>query len=718
MNSSLMFRRPFSAGLMLAATLLVSIPVTADSTAATPARRPNVIFILTDDLGYGDVGVFFQNQRQAQGQPCELTPNLDAMAAQGIQLRDHYTSAPVCAPARATLLAGVTQGHAGVRNNQFDKALDNNHTLGTVMKGAGYVTAAIGKWGLQGVKESPETEEGGPQNPTDDPTSWAAFPTKRGFDYYFGYIRHKDGHEHYPHEGLHEGKKQVWDMDRNISPDLAGCYTADLFTARAKKWITDQHASAPDKPFFLYLAYDTPHAALELPPMEYPKGGGLHGGIQWLGQPGGMINTATGTPDSYCYPEFANATYTGRAFGPNAKKNAGAETRPWPEVCKRYASDVHRIDDCVGDLLQLLRDLKIDDNTLVIFTSDNGPSDESYLKGGPMFPTFFRSMGPFDGIKRDCWEGGVRESAIARWPGTIPAGRVNETPSQFQDWMPTLADVAGLPAPARTDGVSLVPTLTGRSGQQPSLIYSEYFHNGKTPVYPDFAPSHRGRPRGQMQLLRLGDFVGVRYNVKSQADDFEIYDVIHDPQELTNLAAQKPELEQRMKDTVLQVRRPDPAAPRPYDHELVPPDAEKAMRDGVAWREYETTSPWLPKLDFLTPASSGISPTIDVSSLPAKSGTATLYTGYLQVPADGNYTLSLAANGKALLRIHDATVIDEDFGYTGGVRSGDIQLKAGPHAFRLYYLPGDGPRRLDLQWSVNGTPPAPIPAAVFRHTGA
>ena len=681
------------------------------------ASHPNIIFILTDDLGYGDIGVFYQDQRKADGKPCELTPNIDAMAAQGIQLRDHYTSAPVCAPARGTLLAGVHQGHAGVRNNQFDKALEDNHTLATVLKAAGYSTVAIGKWGLQGAAETSNEEDvpkGNDNGKAGNPSNWPAYPTKRGFDYYFGYVRHSDGHEHYP-----TGLKQVWDMDKEISSDLRGCYTADLWTARAKKWIVDQQAADPKKPFFMYLAYDTPHAILEYPTMAYPSGGGLNGGLQWLGQPGNMINTASGVKDSYCYPDYANATYVGRAFNaPPGKTDANVEKqRPWPDVCKRYASSVQRIDDCVGDILQLLRDLKIDNNTLVVFTSDNGPSDESYLHEGPGRPNFLHSFGPFDGIKRDCWEGGIREGAIVRWPGTIPPGRVDETPSQFQDWMPTLADVAGIAAPARTDGVSLMPTLTGQSGQKTSTIYSEYFYNGKTPSYLEFDPSHRGRIRGQMQVLRIGDFVGVRYNIKNQSDDFEIYDIVHDPEEIKNLAQEKPALENQMKETVLQIRRPDPAAPRPYDKELVPPDAPVKTIPGIQWQAYEQAFPWLPKEDFLPASASGTGPLPDVALLPRKTDVAILYSGFLKVPADGTYTISLAAGGKALLRIHDATVIDEDFGYTGGTRQGDINLKAGLHAFRLYYMPEAGKApSLDFQWGVKGAALQPVPADAFSRS--
>jgi hypothetical protein len=261
-----------------------------------------------------------------------------------------------------------------------------------------------------------------------------------------------------------------------------------------------------------------------------------------------------------------------------------------------------------------------------------------------------------------------------------------------------------------------LPTLTGQAGQRPSTIYSEYFYNGKTPGFAAFAPAHRNRQRGQMQVLRLGDFIGVRYNIKNPDEDFEIYDIVHDPQEVDNLAAQRPDLENQMKTEVLQLRRPDPSAPRPYDKELVPPDGRPSPTPGILWQACEQPFPWLPKLDFLTPTASGNAATPDVSLLPRAHDVAILYSGYIQAPADGAYTFSLSANGKALLRLHDATVIDEDFGYTGGERTGKILLKAGLHPFRLYYLPGaGGPPSLSLSWSHDGAPPAPLAAGDFFH---
>lgn len=640
--------------------------------AAQPAR-PNIIFILADDLGYGDLGVFFQNQRNAvndRSEPAHFTPRLDAMAAEGVQLRHHYCPAPVCAPSRASLLLGVHQGHSNIRDNQFDKALEQNHTLATVLKGGGYATAAIGKWGLQGAGTSA--------------ADWPAYPTKRGFDFYFGYVRHRDGHGHYPKE---DGK-ELWENEREVSADFAGCYTTDLFTARAKKWISDQHATQPQKPFFLYLAYDTPHAKLQLPPGAFPQGAGHKGGVQWVGKPGRMINTSSDTPDSYVHPDYADATW-------DHDRDVSTPEQPWPDVYKRYATSVRRIDDCVGDLVQLLKDLAIDDNTLIVLTTDNGPSKESYLPEN-FEPSFFRSFGQFNGIKRDLLEGGIRVGALARWPGGAPGKRVSDVPSQFHDWMPTFAELAGVPAPARCDGTSLLPAITGRGTQKTPLVYIEYSQNQKTPDYPQFEPAHRGRVRKQMQAIRAGDFIGVRYNVRTHDDPFEIYNIVADPKQTKDLAAAQPELQQQMHDTVLRVRRPDPTAPRPYDSELVPPVSTREAVKGVKWQAFSQSMPWLARLEDLAPAAEGTVSQFDVADAPA--GTkALLFTGYIDAPADGEYTFMLPEGATALLRVHDATVLDAGFAPASTGTHAKVALKAGPHPFRFYWQAGARPPR--LEWS-------------------
>ncbi|MES2983081.1 MAG: sulfatase-like hydrolase/transferase [Verrucomicrobiota bacterium] len=683
----------------LYALFLVPLSLPLSANAQVAGSKPNIIFILCDDLGYGDIGVFFQNARKAAGnrsEPWHFTPQLDLMAEQGLQLRQHYTAAPVCAPARGSLLTGVHQGHAGVRDNQFDKALENNHTLATVLKEAGYATAVIGKWGLQGNIPSGQSQP-----------AWPAFPLNRGFDYFFGYVGHGAGHEHYPKEGLYTGPKDVWENNSEISATLDKCYTTDLFTARAKKWIVDQKSAQPDQPFFMYLAYDTPHAVLELPTQAYPAGGGLNGGLQWTGTPGSMINTASGTIDSYTHPDYASATW-------DDDNNPATAEVSWPNVYKRYAAGVRRLDDCVGDMLKLLEDLDISNDTLIVFTSDNGPSTESYLPAA-ITPNFFNSFGPFDGIKRDTWEGGIRSGALAHWPGGIPANRISEVPSQFHDWMSTFAELAGVPAPARTDGVSLVPTLTGTATQPPGTVYVEYSENGNTPSYAEFEPSRRGRKRNEMQALRIGDYMGVRYQTVNHGVDFEIYDIANDPKQSTNLASSNAILQQTMKDTVLRLRRPNASASRPYDDEFIPAVSPPSTANGVDWKAYEENFPWLPKLQDLTPVSTGDIARPDLSVLPDSDDVGLLFTGYLSIPTDGAYTFYLNADTGAYLRIHEASVIDADFGYPGSTEeSGTIRLKAGKHPFRLYYRHGGvGTPALSLQWSGPGITKTSVPDSIF-----
>lgn len=667
-------------------------------------KQPNIIFVLTDDLGYGDLGVFFQKKRQESGdksKPYELTPNLDKMAAGGARFTQQYCNAPVCAPSRASILTGVNQGNAVVRDNQFDKELEDNHTVATMLRAAGYATVAIGKWGLQGVKNE------GP--------NWPAHPLKRGFDHFYGYIRHEDGHEHYPFEGLYRGKKQVWDDYRNVAGGLNKCYTADLWTARAKKWITDHHDSKDaNRPFFMFLAYETPHAVIELPTQAYPEGGGLKGGMQWLNKPGHMINTASGNIDSYRYPEYANATYDG-------DHNPATPEVSWPDTYKRYATATRRIDDAVGDILQLLGDLNIADNTLVVFTSDNGPSIESYLPGSyvPNHPTFFESYGPFDGIKRDCWEGGLRMPTIAAWPGHISKGKTIATPSMLSDWMPTFAEAAHIQAPERVDGVSLIPDLTGKGRQQKGLVYVEYFEGGNTPDFAAFAPNHRGRKRGQMQMIRWGDLAGVRYQIKSADDDFEIYDVVKDPKQIDNLALESGylKLQEQMKAKVLQLRHPDGEAPRPYDEALIPASIfSKKLRPGIAWGFYPGNFSWVISEKNLKPGKKGVSKSLRGSEANQHSGLI-CYEGYIQVPADGRYTFSMKTSGKAYLRLHEATLIDEDFGYKEGTAIvKDIYLKAGYHQIKLNYLQKAGVSpELELAWKSTFNDWQPLDEKVLFH---
>lgn len=684
---------------LILATCIAGIG-TGQQIQAQTGKQPNIIFIMADDMGWGDFGFQFQNQRaknKDRSEPWAKTPNLDLMAAQGVQLPNHYSPAPVCAPSRASLMLGQHQGHSNVRDNQFDKAIENNHTIATVLKSAGYSTAAFGKWGLQGQPK--------------DEVHWSAHPLKRGFDYYYGYMRHGDGHEHYPKEGVYRGKKEVYENYTDVADGLDKCYTADLWTAATKRWIIEQKQQLKsEKPFFIFLGYDTPHAVLELPTQAYPKGGGLKGGLQWLGKNGQMINTASGVVDSWIHPDYANATY-------DQDKNPQTPEVQWPDVYKRYATDTRRLDSALADLMQLLKDLKIDKNTLIVFTSDNGPSKESYLPES-YDPHFFNGFGPFDGIKRDLLEGGIRVSAIAHWPGHFPAGTVIKTPSSSYDWLPTFAQLAGVPAPAVADGVSLVPSLTGKGKQAESHVYVEYFEGGKTPAYNEFLPEHQSKKRNQMQMIVQDNFVGLRYDIKSQGDDFEIFEVESDPQQAQNLAANPgmEKVQQQMKDKVLQSRRPNDSAKRPYDNDLIPSVAGIQTKAGVQWTNYSGDFNWVPKLSALTPSATGTVNSPD-SDLLRKSGKKAIYfNGYLQIPADGEYTFYLTAKGKAFLRIHQAAVIDADFDYQPGTeQTATINLKSGLHPFHLYYIAtsGDNPL-LTFDWSVAGNEKQAIPKSIFR----
>lgn len=649
---------------------------------------PNIIFILTDDLGYGDIGVFFQNQRKQNGNkafPFQLSPHLDQMAASGAKFTHQYSNAPVCAPSRASFITGMNQGNAKVRDNQFDKQIEENHTIATMLKAAGYSTAVIGKWGLQGeTKEEP---------------NWPAHPSKRGFDQFFGYMRHADGHEHYPYEGLYRGKKQVWDNYTDVAAGLSKCYTTDLWTAYAKKWIVShQRGEEAKKPFFMFLAYDAPHAVLELPTQAYPKGGGLKGGLQWKGIKGEMINTASGEIDTYVHPDYARATY-------DADQNAATPELAWPDTYKRYATANRRIDDAVGDLSQLLKDLNIADNTLIIFTSDNGPSIESYLPKGfaANSPEFFGSFGPFDGIKRDVWEGGLRMPTLASWPARIPGAKTISSASMLSDWMATFADAANIPAPARTDGVSLLPSLTGKGKQEQGQVYVEYTEGGRTPDLKSFEESRRGRKREQMQMIRIGDLVGVRYQIRSASDDFEIYNVVSDPKETKNLAIEPAyrQVQEKMKAKVLQNRRVDAEAPRPYDSAAVPAGVllSKAMQPGLSWKFFKGNFPWVVSEKGRKAFKQGHA--TDFKSVPAfASKGMVLYEGYLKILKEGSYTFSLQTKGKAYVRLHEAELLDADFGYLPGKEIfTTVRLKAGYHPVKIY-VSGEqgGPDKIMLKY--------------------
>ncbi len=681
---------------------------------AEPVKPPNIIFILCDDLGYGDVGVFHQLARAERKDPqipSFKTPNIDAMANKGIKLTQHYCAAPVCAPSRASLLTGLTQGHAPIRNNQFDKELPDQMTIASVLREAGYSTAAIGKWGLQGKP----TNEDQPNAKGVEFPGWPAMPIARGFDYFLGYVRHKDGHFHYPFED----QRQIWENHSEISGDMKLCFTTDLFTAAAKKWIAETKIRNPEEPFFLFLAYDTPHAKLQNPPCAYPKGGGLDGGVQWIGGKDGFLNTANGTYDGWIHPDVAKATW-------DHDKNPETAEVPWPEAQQRYVNNVRRIDDAVGDLLDVLKDLGIDEDTLVVFSSDNGPSEESYIKEHPYRPTFFEGYGPFEGIKRDTLEGGMRVPTIACWPSRIEKGGVDAQPSGQWDWLATFADAAGLATPAASDGKSLlynisrnpgVPTRLdnrveingrriaeiqiGRSLRPASrILYTEYAVDGKTPQYPEFDPSHQGKPRGQMQVVFINNYKGIRTDIRDANQNFEIYDIKEDPKELNNLAKDGglPDIQQQMKAKALQCRLPLEDAKRPYDDAPIPGIDQQLNRTypGVSLRGYQGKWPWMPDFGALRSSQfggtfNGFEYALDYVQRAAteqersKPPFGIQIKTHVVVPADGHYTFTTKGDGQTMLFVHNIRLIQELPHEGEHTQSGTLHLKAGSHPITYLY---------------------------------
>ncbi len=647
------------------------------------ATRPNVIFILLDDFGHGDFGVFWQAARATKAnrhEPWHFTPAMDRIAAEGMRLPQHYVSAPVCAPSRASLLQGVHQGHANVRDNQFDKALENHHTMASVLQSAGYRTVAIGKYGLQGDAKG-------------KPPQWPAHPNRRGFQEFYGYMRHADGHEHYPKEGITRGPKEIWHNRSEVSQELDKCYTTDLFTARAKQYLISHSKQSSDQPFFMYLAYDTPHAALTLPTGPYPDGSGATAGLQWIGKKGRMINTAEGQPDSYYHPDYLNATW-------DDDQNPGTPEVAWPDVQKRYATVVRRIDDGLGDLMATLKDLKLDENTVVVVTSDNGPSIESYLKEN-YSPQFFRSFGPYDGIKRDLWEGGINPGALVRWPKAIKPGTTSsDWATTTWDWLPTFAEAAGVQPPARCDGVSLLPLLTGQGEQRPSTVYLEYFQNGRTPNFDEFAASRRNADRNQMQMLREGKYVGVRYNILSHEDDFEIYDVTADPGQRTNLAAQMPELQTALKARVLRLRRPNASATRPYDDVPIPSLTAEVKEPKLQWQFYAGKFDWVPIEYGLTSTASGTASSFDLPSELSDQAGVIVYRGHLHVKESGRYRFELNSSSNAIIRLHEACLIDADAkDNTGETSQAEVVLAKGQHPITVRVLQTPGNNNFDLRWA-------------------
>jgi arylsulfatase A-like enzyme len=434
-------------------------------------KRPNIIFILADDLGYGDLGCY--------GQKTINTPNLDRMAEQGMRFTDHYAGSTVCAPSRCALMVGQHTGHCLVRGNARVPLRPEDVTVAELLKGAGYATGIIGKWGL-GEADS------------------TGIPNKQGFDYWLGYLNQRHAHNYYPdYLWRNEEKVPLKNVVKPVNPPGGVAterveYSHDLFAKEALAFVEENKG----REFFLYLAYTIPHANNEARQkgMEVPS----------LGQ-------------------YAD--------------------KDWPEPQKGHAAMITWMDRDIGRLFAKLKQLGIDKDTLVLFSSDNGPHKE-----GGADPAFFESWGPLRGYKRALYEGGIRVPMLARWPGKIKAGSITNHVSTFWDFLPTCTELAGTEAPKNIDGISYLPTLLGKRKKQKKheFLYWEFHEQGKR------------------QAVRMGDWKGVRLNVAKNPDGpVELYNLKDDLSEKHNVADEHPEIVAKIAKYMKEARTPSQHWPLP-----------------------------------------------------------------------------------------------------------------------------------------------------------
>jgi arylsulfatase A-like enzyme len=452
--------------------LLTPVLFALVATAFAQAPKPNIIFILADDLGYGELGCY--------GQKIIQTPNLDRLAAEGMRFTQFYAGSTVCAPSRSVLMTGKHLGHttvrgnAGPRNMQAQALRPDDVTVARVLKNVGYATAWTGKWGLGEIDNSGE-------------------PRKHGFDYYFGYLNQAHAHNHYPSFLWRSGEKVTLPNDLVALGAAPGAgyskkrlvYADDLFAKEAREFVERNK----DRPFFLYYAAVTPHAN-----NERSK----------------ELGDGNEVPDAGIYAD-----------------------KPWHDSVKNHAAMVTRLDRDVGDLMAELKKHGIDDRTLVMFSSDNGPHRE----GGPNYdPAFFTVSGPLTGIKRSLTDGGIRVPFIARWPGKIKPGVVSNHVGYFGDMMATWAELAGTKPPANNDSISLVPTLLGRGTQaKHEYLYWEFYEQGVSQA-----------------LLIDGRWKALR--LKSPTAPIQLFDLQNDIAEKSDVAARNPDVVTRAKGLMASAR--------------------------------------------------------------------------------------------------------------------------------------------------------------------
>ena len=444
----------------------------------TNVVRPNIIYILADDLGYGDLGCY--------GQEKFPTPNIDKLASEGIRFTQHYSGSTVCAPSRSALMTGLHTGHTPVRGNKEVRPEgqhplpDSTLTLPEMMKTAGYTTGAFGKWGL-GFPGS----EGDPLN--------------QGFDRFYGYNCQRFGHNYYPFH-LWSDNDSI-PLRENEAGEM-GQYAPNLIHEQTLKFLDDHK----NRPFFLYVPSIIPHAELAAPETYMEK---FRGKFQ---------------------PDLA---YEGVDDGPGFNEGP-YRSQQEPHVA--FAAMIAVLDQQVGEIVRKVEELGISDNTIIVFTSDNGP----HVEGGAD-PEYFDSNGPLRGTKRDLYEGGIRVPMIVKWPGKIKAGSETEHISAFWDVMPTFAEVIGVETPEAIDGVSFLPTLLGKSAEQQKHDY----------LYWEF------HERGGRQAVRKDQWKAVRYEVFENPDGpLELYDLSADIGEENNIADAHPDVVAKMEKILDTARTP------------------------------------------------------------------------------------------------------------------------------------------------------------------
>jgi arylsulfatase A-like enzyme len=427
-------------------------------------QRPNIIYILADDLGYGDLGCY--------GQEVIKTPQIDKLAGQGMRFTDHYAGSTVCAPSRGALMTGQHTGHAYIRMN--DKGLElrknpDDITVGKYLQDAGYHTAMIGK-ACTGCDNTP------------------GHVNQKDFNYFFGYLGHGQAHTYFP-KFLHRNEKQINYPNNGGEETWRGeTYSSDLFIGEALGYIENKK----DEPFFLLYSSPLPHAQVWAPE-EFEK--------EYKGK-------------------FEEEPFTGR--GKN--KHYGTSLTPHATT----AAMISRLDWEVGQIMAKLESLGLADNTIIMFSSDNGPHEEGGRK-----PEFFKSSGPFRGIKRDLYEGGIRVPFIVKWPGTVKPGSTSHHVSAFWDILPTMADIAGVDSPQNIDGISLLPTLKGHNKKQVEHDY----------LYWEFKKLKNGK-----RALRKDDWKLLQFtNTKSGKVHYELYNLVDDPAESNNLIQQESKIAAELK---------------------------------------------------------------------------------------------------------------------------------------------------------------------------